>query len=154
MRAVKALAVVALPIWEPHPPTFQKKWTSLEKNIFIFSNKLLLIIKLKINQIFWNTKHLFSYKPVMPQGAKKNTTNVDQFPEKQMWISGVVLQYFVLYYLKYFVLYCLINTTDLELIQLIWPAARGRRYDDMIGLEVWHIPYSFRDVLGLLLAQA
>ena len=52
--------------------------------------------------------------------------------------------------------YCLgiVFYSHLKLSQLIWPAARGRRNDEMIRLGVWHIPYSFRDVEGLLLASA
>ena len=52
-----------------------------------------------------------------------------------------------------FKLYCL-DVIDLKLSQLIQPAAKGRRNDEMIRLGVWHIPYSFRDVQGLLLASA
>ena len=52
-----------------------------------------------------------------------------------------------------FALYCL-DTPDLKLSQLIWPAARGRHNDEMIRLWVWYLPYSFRDVQGLLLASA
>ena len=47
-----------------------------------------------------------------------------------------------------------LDATDLKLSQLIWPAARGRRSDELIRLWVSHIPYSFRDVYGLSLASA
>ena len=47
-----------------------------------------------------------------------------------------------------------LDDTDLKLSQLIWAAVRGRRNDEMIRLWVWYIPYSFRDVQGLLLASA
>ena len=43
---------------------------------------------------------------------------------------------------------------ELYFSQLIWPATRGKCKDEMIRLGVWHIPYSFRDVQGLLLASA
>ena len=49
---------------------------------------------------------------------------------------------------------CCLDATDLKLSQLIWPAARGRPNVEMIRLGVWHIPYSSRDVQGLLLASA
>ena len=38
--------------------------------------------------------------------------------------------------------------------QHIWPAARGKPYDEMIMHWVWHIPYLFKNVQGLLLALA
>ena len=43
--------------------------------------------------------------------------------------------------------------TDLKLNQHIWPAARGRHNDEMLRLGVWHTPYSFMGVQGLLLAS-
>ena len=49
----------------------------------------------------------------------------------------------------YILLYCL-NATDLKQSQLTWPAAR----DEMIRLGVWYIPYTFKDVQGLVLASA
>ena len=42
-----------------------------------------------------------------------------------------------------------LHATELKLSHLIWPTARGRRYDVMGRLGVWHIPYSFMDVQGL-----
>ena len=51
-----------------------------------------------------------------------------------------------------YVLYC-IDATDTKLSQLIWPAVKVRRNDEMIRLGVLHIPYSFRDVQSLSLAS-
>ena len=48
--------------------------------------------------------------------------------------------------------YCCLNATDLYLSQLLWPAARGRHNNELISQALHHIPYSFRDVQGLLLA--
>ena len=62
---------------------------------------------------------------------------------------------------KSFKLYCMILYCTVKML-LIWSllslyeqlAARGRHNDEMIRLEVWHLPYSFRNVLGRLLASA